>query len=173
MKHIFLFLFLAITITASAQNRQDRTSYAVSQTLEAALISSGYENLTLPDRHRAFYDGSQNTRIFCGEQPDNFNGLRTIVVIGTQTEFDFLEFTDTTVTRYWIYRELEVVIGQLPGVSGFTTTQNGQTWTVTISLFGVNYTGTDNRRVDAVSKALTNALTGQQQAILQANGRRK
>ena len=174
MKNTILFLLLSLAITASAQTRQDRTSLNASQNLETALINAGYESATLPDQWRAFYDGSATVRILCLEQPDNFNGLRTVVVNNTQTEFDFIEFGDTSVTRYWIYRELEVFIAQLPGVSGFTVENINNTWTATITCNGVTYTGTDNnKQVDAIAKALTNALTGQQQAILQVNGRRK
>lgn len=172
MKNIFLFLFLALSITASAQTRQDRTSLTVSQNLKQAFISAGYGSHTLPDRWRAFYDGSATVRVLCLEQPDNFNGLRTVTVNGAQTEFDFIEFEDTSVVRYWIYRELEVFVGQLPGVSGFTVLNANNTWTATIICNGVTYTGTDNnKRVDAIARALRTTLNGQQQAFQQINGR--
>lgn len=108
--------------------RKDITSFNVSGNLKTALENAGFGNETRPESGRAFY----NT-------PD----------------FDFVDFSDPTVTRFWTIRELEIFVGtRIPGVQASSATLSGTTWTHVIQVNDVDYTATDNKQVDAMAKAL-------------------
>ena len=142
--------------------REDITSFNVSGNLKTALENAGFGNETRPESGRAFYNGTANIRLLCLEQPANIEGLRTIEISNNTPDFDFVDFSDPTVTRFWTIRELEIFVGtRIPGVQASESTLSGTTWTHVIQVNDVDYTATDTKQVDAMAKAL--------RAYLQAN----
>ena len=142
--------------------RKDITSFNVSGNLKKALENAGFENETRPESGRAFYNGTANIRLLCLEQPANIEGLRTIEISNNTPDFDFVDFSDTTVVRFWTIRELEIFIGtRIPGIQASSATLADTTWTHVIQVDDTGYTGTDTKQVDAMAKSL--------RAYLQAN----
>lgn len=65
---------------------------------------------------------------------------------GSATDIHLLE-------RFWMEPELDIIIAQTPGVEGSSGVFTNTTWTWTIKYNGVNYTGTDASKPDAMAKA--------------------
>jgi hypothetical protein len=147
--------------------RKDITSFNVSGNLKTAMVSAGYQAETMPEPGRQFYNGSAQNRTLCLEQPPNIPGFRTVEINNNAVEFDFVDFSDAVIIRTFSIRELEVFIGQLPGVQGSTSSLDGSTWTHIISINGTTYTATDTKQVDAMAKALRDLLNAQQQFLRQ------
>lgn len=156
--------------------RKDGSSFNVSSNLRTALRNAGYVDATLPQAGRLFFDGVNSEVVLCHEQPGDSDALRTTKTSGRNAgnqvvDFDFADYSDDTLTRIWTIRELDFFLASIPGTSIPLRTLDGTTWTATIILNGVTYTGTDSKEVDAYCKALTAAMNGQQQFLLSALGK--
>lgn len=156
--------------------RKDQSSFNASENFKTALRNAGFNNATLPQPGRMFFDGSNTEVVLCHEQPGDSDALRTTTLSGRNANnqvvsFDFADLNDSTMTRIWTKRELDYFGPTVPGLASVFGTLNGTTWTYMVTLNGQTYTGSDTKEVDAYCKALTAAMQAQQQILLQALGR--
>ena len=79
--------------------------------------------------------------------------LRTISSLLT-TFSDIVATDEASYVRMWVEEELAVAIARIPGVESSETTFSDPNYTHTIVYNGVNKTGTDTKKVDAIAKAL-------------------
>ena len=130
--------------------KNERTAFAVSNNLKTVLQAKGlYPEV---EAGQAFYEGSA-TDIHLLEWQQN-NGLwRTTNVTAGAVSFDFIQGNNPALTRFWMEPELDIIIAQTPGVEGSSGVFTNTTWTWTIKYKGVNYTGTDASKPDAMAKA--------------------
>ena len=150
--------------------RKEQTSFQVSENLKTALINSNRQAFAYPSEGRSFYDGSANTRLFCVNTPENINGFSTIEIANNQVSFNFLDFEDLTVTRIYTVRELEVLLVQVFGnfpLSNEVSVKHGNTWTYSIDINLIKYTGTGQSEADAKANAIISALNANSQQLRQ------
>jgi hypothetical protein len=155
--------------------RKDGSSFTASNNLKAALIGAGFTQATLPQAGRAFFDGSNTEIVLCHEQPGDSDALRTTTITGRNpnnqiVDFDFMDYGDTAVSRIWTKRELQYFFATIPMFGGDFATLDGSTWRVQLVVNGTTYNGSDSKEIDALCKALTSAMNGQQAAMRAANG---
>lgn len=135
--------------------KRDRTAFAVSNNLKTAMTNAGWQ--TEVAAGQAFYDGASNDRHLVHDQFDD-GSFRTTNIIGTAVDFDFIVPGDPALARIWTERELQVFIGQIPGVGGSSGTLNVDTWTWVIPFNGQNFSANDTSKPDAIAKALIKVL---------------
>lgn len=135
--------------------KKPQTTFTVSQNLKTAMAAKGRYPQLQPDM--AVYDGAQSDQHLLHGQYDD-GSFRTINTTNSGITFDFVVSDDAELVRIWTERELQVFIGNLPGVGGSSGVLNGQTWTWTIIFNGQNVTGTDNNKPDAIAEALITIL---------------
>lgn len=135
--------------------KQAQTTYATALNLRNALLAkNGYPQLA-PDM--TVYDGGQNDQHLLHGQFDD-GSFRTINIQQNTIWFDFIVPTDSSIVRIWVERELQVLIGNLPGVGGSSGVFANNSWTWTIKFNGKNITGSDANKPDAIAKAIINVL---------------
>ena len=130
--------------------KNERTAFAVSNNLKTALLAKGLYPII--ETAQSFYSGAANDIHLTIEGfSDGF--FRTVNITGTTPSFDEIDSQDPSLSRIWSERELNILIGNTPGVEGSSGVFANTTWTWTIKYNGVNYTGTDASKPDAMAKA--------------------
>ena len=150
MKNITLLLLL-FSCSIFAQKKQQST-YSVSLDLKNAMIAEGlsiqyYDGLSL------YANNGGDQHLVIGDM--GAYGYRTVAKSNNSTWFDFVDLTDTDLVRVWTFSELGVLIASYVGVSYTDWVKNGQTYTHTITVNGVNYVGVDSNLPNAMCKAFT------------------
>lgn len=135
--------------------RTDKTSFATSGNLKTELnLKSAYPALEVG---HVVYDGAANdVHLLTLDYSDG--SFRTVNIVGTVTSFDLINGNDAVVVRSWMERELNILIGNWPGIEGAACTLNSGTWTCVITHLGVQYTSTDTSKPDSMSKAFIKVL---------------
>lgn len=135
--------------------RKEQSSYPDSLLLKNALVAKGL--LMTPDVNQAYYSGGATERhLLIADMSDNT--FRTVVRDGSGTNFDFVDKNDAELVRLWTVRELQIFIGNYPGVSFSDYTKPGANYIHVITYNGVNYTGTDANQANAMIEALIQVL---------------
>lgn len=135
--------------------KRDRTAFVVSNNLKTAMNNAGWQ--TEVAAGQSYYDGAANDRHLVHDQFDD-GSFRTTNIIGAAVDFDFIVPGDAALAHIWTERELQVFIGQIPGVGGSSGTLNVDTWTWVIKFNGQNFNGVDTSKPDAIAKALIKVL---------------
>ena len=135
--------------------KQAQTTYTTALNLRNALQAKGLYPQLQPDM--AVYDGAQNDQHLLHGQFDD-GSFRTINIQQNSIGFDFIVPTDSAIVRIWVERELQVLIGSLPGVGGSSGVFANNSWTWTIKFNSQNIAGSDSNKPDAIAKALINVL---------------
>lgn len=130
----------------------DRTSYNISNNLKASMQAKGFD--TNIKEGATYYDGGA-TEIHLALFPLPTGKFRTVSNLLT-TFSDIVAPDDPSFVRMWVEEELAVTIAKIPGVESSESTFDVllQIWTHTIIYNGVEKTGTDTKKVDAIAKAL-------------------
>lgn len=126
--------------------KKERTAFAVSNNLKAAMQTKGVYPAI--ESGHTFYSGAAND-IHLTHDVQQDGSFRTTNITGTTPSFDFIDPNDATLSRIWGDRELDVFIGQIPGVNSSTFVLNVDTYTHTIVYNGIDYTGVDTSLPDA------------------------
>lgn len=131
--------------------KQDRTSYNISNKLKTSMQAKGFD--TNLKEGNTYYDGSgAEIHLALFMLPNGF--FRTVSNLLT-TFSDIVAPNDANFVRMWVEEELAVTIAQIPGVESSESEFDGLlNWTHTIVYNGVEKTGTDTKKVDAMAKAL-------------------
>jgi hypothetical protein len=139
-----------------AQKKQ-QSSYVVSLALKTAMQAKGIYPQLQTDM--SVYDGAENDQHLChGQWQDG--SFRTLNIRQNNLYFDFIDPNDAGLVRVWTEREVYEQIGSYSGVSFSDATFAQNIWTHKITRNGVDYTGTDAERVNAMCKAFTALLNG-------------
>ncbi len=130
--------------------KNERTAFAVSNNLKTALIAKGIYPAI--ETAQSFYSGAAND-IHLTTEGFSDGAFRTVNITANVPSFDFIDSQDPALSRIWSERELNILIGNTPGVENSSGVFTNTTWTWTIKYNGVNYTGTDASKPDAMAKA--------------------
>jgi len=90
--------------------------------------------------------------------------------VNNQVSFNFVDFEDLTITRIYTVRELEVLLVQLFSqypLSNESSIKQGNTWTYSIDINLITYTGTGQTEADAKANALIAAINANAQQLRQ------
>jgi len=130
--------------------KNEKTSFNVSNNLKVALQAKGIYPPT--ETGQTFYEGAAND-IHLLSEPQANGTFRTTNVTAGVVSFDFVRGDDPLLTRFWMEPELTDIIAGTPGVEGSSGVFANNVWTWTIVHNGVNHTGTDSSKPDAMAKA--------------------
>jgi hypothetical protein len=134
--------------------KKDTTSFSVSGTLKTAMSSKGI--LGIPDVNQTYYNGASETHLLIADMSD---GTHRCVIKNTNgVDFDFHTISDPAYVRMFTVRELQIIIGNYPGVAFSDFVQQGANYTHTITHNGVNRTGQSQNIADAHALAFIAVL---------------
>ena len=135
--------------------KKAKSSFNVSVNLKAAMQAKGVYPEVGSDM--VFFDGAQNDRHFThGQWQDGT--FRTLNILPSGVDTDFIDPHDSNLTRQWTVRELFEQIAQFPGVQNYQLEQSGNQWRYFIIHNGVTYEATNSNQADAACIAFTNML---------------
>lgn len=118
--------------------KKEITNYANALALKTALSSKGL--LKPLDVNMAVFDGNNSDlHLLVSDMSDGT--YRTVNNTSGVVSFDFVDKIDPALVRCFAVRELEICIGELPGVSFSNYTENAGVYTWTIIRNGITYTG--------------------------------
>ena len=135
--------------------KKEKTSYAVSGNLKTAMIAQNAYPVMGSDM--VYFDGAANDRHFThGQWQDGT--FRTLNILPSGIDVDFIDPTDAALVRQWTVRELFEQIGAFPGVQNYQIQPSGNQWRYFIIRNNVTYEATNANPADACALAFTQML---------------